>query len=65
LVRRLAVLATFVLLMSPVAMPQGLSSLETENLRLLYFDPTETYLVPHVTQSFENSSSRTGQRGIG
>ena len=36
-------------------MSQGLSSLETDNLRLLYFDPTETYLVPHVTQSFENS----------
>jgi hypothetical protein len=28
---------------------------ETENLRLLYFDPFTTYLVPHVTRSFENS----------
>ncbi len=28
---------------------------ETEDLRLLYFDPTETYLVPHVGRSFENS----------
>jgi len=32
-----------------------LSSFNTENLRLLYFDPTETYLVPHVVQSFEGS----------
>ncbi len=37
---------------------QGLSSLETTDLRLLYFDPTETYLVPHVARSFENSMER-------
>ncbi len=29
--------------------------LETENLRLLYFDPLTTYLTPHVARSFENS----------
>ena len=34
---------------------QGLTSLETDELRLLYFDPTETYLAPHAAQSFENS----------
>ncbi|MEJ8566711.1 hypothetical protein [Elongatibacter sediminis] len=31
--------------------------LETENLRLLYFDPLTTYLTPHVARSFENSMS--------
>ncbi len=28
---------------------------ETEDLRLLYFDPMTTYLVPHATRSFQNS----------
>ena len=26
--------------------------LETDDLQLLYFDPPQTYLVPHVTLSF-------------
>jgi hypothetical protein len=34
---------------------QGLQSLETQDLRLLYFDPSQTYLVPHAARSFENS----------
>jgi len=34
---------------------QGLSRVETDKLRLLYFDPTETYLVPRVIQSFHGS----------
>jgi len=25
---------------------------ETEELRIIYYDPDETYLVPHATQSF-------------
>ena len=29
--------------------------LETEDLRLLYFEPTETYLAPHAARSFHNS----------
>ncbi len=29
--------------------------LETDDLRLLYFDPLTTYLTPHVTRSFHNS----------
>lgn len=37
---------------------QGLSALETTDHRLLYFDPTETYLVPHVARTFENSMDR-------
>jgi len=32
-----------------------LSSLETKDLRLLYFDPSETYLTPYVARAFENS----------
>ena len=34
---------------------QGLQSVETDKLRLLYFDPTETYLVPRVIQSFHGA----------
>ncbi len=32
-----------------------LSVLETDQLRLIYFDPAQTYLVPHVVRSFHNS----------
>ena len=32
-----------------------LSVLETDDLRLIYFDPAQTYLVPHVVRSFHNS----------
>jgi len=32
-----------------------LQSVETDQLRLLYFDPTETYLVPRVIQSFHGA----------
>ena len=32
-----------------------LSVLETDNLRLIYSDPAQAYLVPHVVRSFENS----------
>lgn len=32
-----------------------MSMLETDDLRLLYFDPSTTYLVPHVTRSYQNS----------
>ena len=32
-----------------------LSRLETKDLRLLYFDPTETYLTPYIARSFLNS----------
>lgn len=41
-----------------VASAQILSSVETDKLRLLYFDPTETYLVPRVIQTFHNSAAR-------
>ena len=32
-----------------------LKSLETEDLRLIYIDPTQTYLTPHVGRSFESA----------
>jgi hypothetical protein len=32
-----------------------LSRIETEHLRLLYFDPAATYLTPYVGRSFENA----------
>jgi len=35
--------------------PFVLDVVETDNLRLLYFDPLQTYLAPHVGRSFENS----------
>ena len=34
---------------------QGLESLETRDLKLLYFDPGESYLAPYAAVSFENS----------
>jgi hypothetical protein len=37
---------------------QTLQSVETDELRLLYFDPTETYLVPRVIQTFHDSLDR-------
>ena len=40
------------------ALSQGLSVVETDELRLLYFDPTETYLVPRVIQTFHDSLDR-------
>src|SRR5210317_650937 len=45
-------------LASANAFGQQLSSVETDSLRLLYFDPTETYLVPRVIQTFHNSADR-------
>ena len=39
-----------------------LSRLETEDLRLLYFDPSETYLTPYVARSFRfNNHCHTKQ----
>ncbi|MGB5256405.1 MAG: hypothetical protein WBN44_04065 [Woeseiaceae bacterium] len=52
----------FVLLVSQQVSAQGLQSLETEDLRLLYFDPSTTYLAPHVARSFENTM--VSQRSI-
>ena len=32
-----------------------LKALETEDVRLIYYDPTQTYLTPHVARSFESA----------
>ena len=37
------------------AAPFELDVVETDHLRLLYQDPFQTYLVPHVSKSFHNS----------
>jgi hypothetical protein len=50
--------AAFLLGVAPAVDSQGLNIVETEDLRLLYFDPTETYLVPRVIQTFHNSLER-------
>lgn len=33
----------------------GMSKIETNDLELLYYDPSETYLVPYVARAYENS----------
>jgi hypothetical protein len=33
----------------------GLSKIETPNLRLLYYDPIQTYLTPYIGRAYENS----------
>jgi hypothetical protein len=35
--------------------PFEMDMIETDDLRLLYFDPFQTYLTPHTTRSFQNS----------
>jgi len=57
-----SLLAVSLLGITPAVESQGLKSVETEDLRLLYFDPTETYLVPRVIQTFHGSLER--QRSI-
>jgi len=54
----------FVCAAIPRSLPaeEALQFIDAPNLRLLYIDPTETYLVPHVGRSFENSLN--GQRAI-
>jgi hypothetical protein len=37
------------------AAPFEMDVLETDDLRLLYFDPFQTYMLPHVVKNFHNS----------
>jgi len=39
----------------PNASGIDLTTLETKNLSLLYFDPVQTYLTPYIARSFENA----------
>ena len=41
----------------PDASGFALSTLETKDVSILYFDPTETYLAPYVGKAFENALS--------
>lgn len=55
---RLLVFATIGLLAACNVAAQGLKYAETDELRLLYFDPTETYLVPRIIQTYHDSLDR-------
>ena len=55
---RILVALALTTLVGANAFSQGLSSVETDKVRVLYFDPTETYLVPRVIQTFHNSIER-------
>ena len=46
----------------PDASGIDLSTLETKNLSMLYFDPVQTYLTPYVARSFENALAWHMQR---
>ncbi len=50
-----SLLTVFLLGLSPAAPSQHLASLETPEMKLLYFDPTTTYLSPHVARCFHSS----------
>ena len=54
---RRATAAATALLLTLAASPAiaQLKQLETKDLRLVYFDPTLTYLTPHVARCFENA----------
>jgi hypothetical protein len=41
----------------PDASGLNLSTLETKDLSLLYFDPVQTYLTPYIARAFENALS--------
>jgi hypothetical protein len=53
-VRVLEVL-TCLVLAAPVSVAASLTSLETDDLRLVYISPTDRFLVPHAARCFENS----------
>ena len=40
----------------------GLSKIDTPDLRLLYYDPLQTYLTPYVAQAYENSFAAQRKR---
>jgi len=50
-----SLLAVSLLGISAAVNSQGLASLETSEMKLLYFNPTATYLTPHVARCFHSS----------
>lgn len=53
--RKLGICVLLLFLTCWPADAQQLNSLETPDLELLYFDPTETYLTPRIIQTFHDS----------
>jgi len=51
----LVVLLVYVMQVRAELKPFEMDVLETEGLRLLYMDPFQTYLLPHVVKNFHNS----------
>ena len=47
--------AGILLLLAPAAARAQLATVETPEIRIVYFDGTETYLVPHVARAFLNA----------
>ncbi len=48
-------LLAILVLTAPARAPAQLSCLETDDMRLVYIDPLQTWIVPHVARCFENS----------
>ena len=52
---RLALAVFLIVFLCPAAGHAQLALLETAGLRIIYFDPSETFLVPHAARTFLNS----------
>ena len=50
-----SLLAVSLLSISPALRSQGLTSLETEEMKLLYFSPSATYISPHIARCYHSS----------
>lgn len=50
-----SLLAASLLGISPAAKSQGLTALETDEMKLLYFDPIATYISPHIARCYHSS----------
>ena len=65
--QRLVALAGTLLWLVTLAAPRGmaleLDVVETENLRLVYLAPGQSYIVPYVARSFETSARLPGATG--
>ena len=55
---RTILLSAAILAVAGSAHAQALKVTETDSLRLLYFDPSETYLVPRMIQTYHDSLDR-------
>jgi hypothetical protein len=62
MIRRILLLSALLAAAQAQADPFWINEQETDDLRLLYFHPLTTHLVPHVTRSYQNSLNF--QRGM-